>query len=73
MACWNPWQALGAFQQKQSNPRSLQWVSGLLEDAHISPSPLLSQRREDGGRQTAYEANEPEAQRIFTRRSEADG
>jgi hypothetical protein len=54
------WQPFGAFEQKQSNPRSLQRVSGLLEDAHISPSPLLNQRREEGGRQTAYEANEPE-------------
>ena len=53
------WQALGAFEQIQPNPRSPQRVSGLLEDAHISPSPLLDQRREEGGRQTAYEANEP--------------
>jgi hypothetical protein len=54
------WQAFRAFEQKLSNSCSLQRVARLLEDAHISPNPLLNQSREEGGRQTAYEANEPE-------------
>jgi hypothetical protein len=54
------WQAFRAFEQKLSNSRSLQRLARLLEHAHISPNPLLNQRREEGGRQTAYEANEPE-------------
>jgi len=37
------WQALDAVGQKQSNARSHQRISGLLEDAHISPSPLPNQ------------------------------
>jgi hypothetical protein len=53
------WQALSAFEQKLSNSGSFQRFSGLLEDAHIGPSPLLNQRCEKGGRQTAYEANDP--------------
>src|SRR5258708_18632495 len=54
------WQAFGAFVQKQSNSRSLQRVARLLEDAHISPNPLLNERCKEGGRSTAYEAYEPE-------------
>ena len=51
--------AFGAFEQKQSNLRSIQRVSGLLEDAYISPGPLLNKRRKEGGREAAYEANKP--------------
>jgi hypothetical protein len=54
------WQAFRAFEQKLSNSRSFQRVARLLEDAHISPNPLLNQRREEGGRQTAYKAHVPE-------------
>ncbi len=54
------WQAFDAIGQKQVNPCSLQGVSGMLEGADIGPSPLLNECRKEGGRQTAYEANEPE-------------
>ena len=52
-------QAFRAFEQKLSNPRSIQRVFGLPEDAQIIPSPSLDECREEGSRKTAYEANDP--------------
>jgi len=54
------WQVFRAFEQKMSKSRSLQRVARSLEDAHISRSPLLNERCDESGRQTAYEAYEPE-------------
>ena len=54
------WQAFDTLENILSNSGFLQMAARSLVDAHISPNPLLNERRKDCSRQTAYEAQKPE-------------